>query len=73
MKTLFAFWSGGVAQTVSLPCRGLAIRRRRQFQAFARLPVGDTAGCQPALQDRATSPMSLRHVEGRNRILEAQP
>jgi hypothetical protein len=38
-----------VAQTGSLLCRGLAIRRVFDNPAFCRLPVGDTAGCQPAL------------------------
>jgi hypothetical protein len=39
-----------VAQTGSLPCRGLAIRRVFEDPTFCRLPVGDTAGYQPALQ-----------------------
>jgi len=38
-----------VAQTGSLLYRGLAIRSRHDSFASSRLPVGDTAGCQPAL------------------------
>src|SRR5262245_7240696 len=40
-----------VAPTGSRLYRGLAIRTRRDRIAAGRLPVGDTAGCQPALQD----------------------
>jgi hypothetical protein len=40
-----------VAQTGSLPYRGLAIRRRRSSRTLRRLTVGDTAGYQPALRE----------------------
>jgi len=39
-----------VAQTGSLPYRGLPIRNRMKTPTVGRLPVGDTAGCQPALR-----------------------
>ena len=41
-----------VAQTGSLPQRGLPIRNGTNQPAAGRLPVGDTAGCQPALPAR---------------------
>jgi hypothetical protein len=44
-----------VAQTGSLPYRRLVIRKRRHCPAPGRLPVGDTAGCQPALLRRRGS------------------
>ena len=37
-----------VTQTASLPCRGLPILNGTKRPAASRLPVGDTAGCQPA-------------------------
>jgi hypothetical protein len=39
-----------VAQTDSLLCCGLAIRKGSVLSTHCRLPVGDTAGYQPALQ-----------------------
>ncbi len=39
-----------VAQTDSLLCRGLAIRKGFVLSTLCRLPVGDTAGYQPALR-----------------------
>ncbi len=41
---------GIVAQAGSLPYRGLAIRSPQSGPCAGRLPVGDTAGCQPALR-----------------------
>ena len=38
-----------VAQTGSLPCRGLAIREAFPFPMACRMPFGDTADYQSAL------------------------
>src|SRR5208282_6298382 len=58
-----------VAQTVCLLYRpssvailrrvdGLVIRRRHPLRTPGRLPVGDTAGCQPALRESIAPPQS---------------
>ncbi len=41
---------GTVTQTGSLLYRGLAIRSAQGVSSSSRLPVGDTAGCQPTLR-----------------------
>ena len=49
-----------VAQTGSLPCRGLAIRSCLRIRRSADCQSADTAGCQPALQKNGSLPF-FRH------------
>src|SRR6266702_1370941 len=49
-----ALWHDGVAPTGSRLYRRLEPAKSHANSTFCRLPIGDTAGCQPALLDMAS-------------------